>query len=80
MLDELDSEPDSLPLEEPDPDELSRFLCDARRSARSGGGEIGFFRFNDTGEIAFLSRSRERTVETKVRNSFSHIFTRTFTR
>lgn len=63
MLDDIDdSEP--LPLDDPDPDELSRFffLPDVRlRSGRDKGGEFGFFRFSDgIGEANFFSIKRGR--------------------
>lgn len=68
MLDEYDSDPDSLPLDEPEPDELSRrfrFLDVRTRSWRvvAGGGETGFFRFNEIGEAAFFSIRRGRAVK-----------------
>lgn len=63
MLDEYDVS-DPLPLDDPDPDELSRFflLLDVRlRSGRASGGVIGFLRFNDgIGDAAFFSKSRGR--------------------
>lgn len=65
MLDEYD-ESDSLPLDDPEPDELSRFFfaCGARLcSTRAGGGEMAFFRFSvGIGEAAFLSTGRARTA------------------
>lgn len=64
VLDEYDdSEP--LPVDDPVPDELSRFtflLFDVRvRSGLASGGVIGFLRFNvGIGDAAFFSRSRGR--------------------
>lgn len=64
VLDEYDdSEP--LPLDDPEPDELSRFFFETFLSTRAGGGggEIGFLRFSDgIGDASFFSIVRWRTL------------------
>lgn len=61
MLEEYDDS-DSLPLDDPEPEELSRFFFEAFLSTRAGCGELGFFRFRDgIGDASFFSIVRWRT-------------------
>lgn len=62
VLDEYD-ESDSLPLDEPEPDELSRFFLLV--TLRDEGGEMGFLRFREIGEAAFFSSARVRPAKHK---------------
>jgi hypothetical protein len=57
VLEEYDDS-DSLPLEDPEPEELSRFFFPAFLSSFAGGGEV-FLRFSDgIGDAAFFSMVR----------------------
>ena len=63
MLEEYDdSDPLPPPLDDPEPDELSRFFFATFLSIREGGGEV-FLRLSvGTGDVGFFSIVRGRAV------------------